>query len=289
MIQGLSHEHSRAAWNNKYNVGWISLQLRLFKRNICFENNEARCNIKSLIEYRNDCKLKTVLAGPGGYKGIKFVIRSRLHERHFNQSDWMAAIRKTGRAYQGRPNLSSFFRLPLRFLKLFCGSSLAGATDFHFRSGSGTVQREKIEVGWFQSVWRPSPRFFSLLGGLRGAGCRRTASLPEDNETRSATRAIRYRSTASLRLFRAPVSFVLSFQLLLPLSLSLFFFLPISLYLSLFLPPLGTYWRGDAPPRRTLTRNYAKVRRHGRVNSKISPCKWLVLFYSYVNRMDRRQ
>lgn len=158
----------------------------------------------------------------------------------------MAAIRKTGRAYQGRPNLSSFFRLPLRFLKLSCGSSLAGATDFHFRSGSGTVQREKIEVGWFQSVWRPSPRFFSL------AGCRRTASLPEDNETRSATRAIRYRSTASLRLFRAPVSFVLSFQLLLPLSLSFFFSLYLSIYLSFFLRsgligeemlPLEEHWR----------------------------------------------
>lgn len=74
--------HGRAVWNNKYN-GWISLQLRLLKRNICFENNETRCNIKSLIEYRNDCKLKTVLVGRTERilgSRIKFVIRSRCRE-----------------------------------------------------------------------------------------------------------------------------------------------------------------------------------------------------------------
>lgn len=56
MIHGLLSERGRVAWDNKYRLGFALVTI--IKCNICFENNEARCNIKSLIEYQNVCSLQ---------------------------------------------------------------------------------------------------------------------------------------------------------------------------------------------------------------------------------------
>lgn len=161
------------------------------------------------------CKLKAVASWRAGSEHIQFeneiCISVTLQTNVLiSLTEAFARFRNTGRKRVVSSTAASSCVFPLVFLtnvsllsELSCGSPHAGPQIFI--SDLAPVQCRGENRSRFPLISICLTVLSSPL--LLARGCWRTASLPEDNETRFATQGIRYRATASPQLFHAPVSF----------------------------------------------------------------------------------